>query len=535
MPSPFGKTLALTQQFPTLSPTNYDQPAIIVRAGHDPANPHHGTFTIGNWTVKCAVGRAGLVDANLKREGDGCTPIGRFPLRYGFFDPEILGGEALDFAFPFKVKPDNYYWSEEPESPVYNQFLLMREAVEDAPHHAHLFDLFVPIGWNDATPRAHGGSAIFLHAARPDFSGTAGCVVVAHDQLLDMARRLQPGMMIDIARVDAGIQPRPAKHATEPPVFETISFEALAPGPRVLITGAVHGNEPCGPKAITRAIAAFRSGQRRVVRGSVTFVPVVNGLAYLKNAREGDRNLNRNLHEKPVPASNEDRVANLLCPLLRRHDVLIDLHSFLEGERPFALIGPPDNVDELEPFAHGDAEMALVAALGLEVVVHGWMRTHRKALEAKLDTTSLADDARMYSVGTTEYMRFSGGYGVTVECGQHDDPRSVDVAYRTIFNGLAHLGVTEDPYPELKEFRLLEIRDELTAVHEQDRMAKFYDTGDVFSRGEVIGHRYNGAEIVAPYDGAMIFAGMDAEAGTALCYLCRASERSTVKALKAGE
>lgn len=525
----------MTQHYPVLEPNSYDQPAIIVRTGQDPANPHHGTFTIGDWSVKCAVGRNGLVAANHKREGDGCTPIGRFPLRYGFFDPKILGRAALDFTFPFKEKPQNYYWSELPDSPVYNQFLLMRTVVEDLPQYEHLFDLFVPIGWNDSTPRAYGGSAIFLHASRPEFSGTAGCVAVAHDQLLEMARRLQPGMMIDIAPSDAVRGPETTRRALEPTALETISFEGIAPGPRVLITGAVHGNEPCGPKAIMRAIAELRSGQRRIVRGAVTFVPVVNGLAYLKNAREGDRNLNRNLHDKPVPASNEDRVANVLCPLLRRHDVLIDLHSFLEGEVPFALIGPADNTDGLEPFAHAQDELALVSALGLDVVVHGWMPTHRKVMETRAGSTDLEDGARMYSVGTTEYMRFSGGFGVTVECGQHDDPRSVEVAYHTIFNGLSHLGVTDDPHPAPRNLRLLEIREELTAHHGKDRLVRFFDTGDVFQKNEVIGRRFSGEDIRAPYDGAMIFAGIDADPGTALCYLCTASSRLPIIPPKTGK
>jgi len=171
-------------------------------------------------------------------------------------------------------------------------------------------------------------------------------------------------------------------------------------------------------------------------------VPVVNTLAFQRNTREGDRNLDRNLHEKPVPASNEDRLANVFCPLLRRHDVLVDLHSFLEGEVPFALIGPPNNAGALEPFAKADEELALATSLGLGMVVHGWMQTHRTVLEAKAGPGGLTDSQRMFSIGTAEDMRFSADYGMTVECGQHDDPQAVDVDYRAIFNALAHLGAT---------------------------------------------------------------------------------------------
>jgi predicted deacylase len=48
----------------------------------------------------------------------------------------------------------------------------------------------------------------------------------------------------------------------------------------------------------------------------------------------GDRNLNRNLRPTAVPQDFEDRIANVLCPLLDAHDVLLDLHSFQGPARP---------------------------------------------------------------------------------------------------------------------------------------------------------------------------------------------------------
>ena len=38
------------------------------------------------------------------------------------------------------------------------------------------------------------------------------------------------------------------------PALQTIAFDSLKSGPRLLVLGAVHGNEICGPKAITRVI-----------------------------------------------------------------------------------------------------------------------------------------------------------------------------------------------------------------------------------------------------------------------------------------
>ena len=63
---------------------------------------------------------------------------------------------------------------------------------------AGLFDVVVPIGYNDAVAEPYRGSAIFIHAARPDGSGTAGCVAVPRQHLEELARRLEPGMVLSV-------------------------------------------------------------------------------------------------------------------------------------------------------------------------------------------------------------------------------------------------------------------------------------------------------------------------------------------------
>ncbi len=44
-------------------------------------------------------------------------------------------------------------------------------------------------------------------------------------------------------------------------ILETVRFATARPGPRLLVVGAVHGNETCGPQAIERALAEIRSGR----------------------------------------------------------------------------------------------------------------------------------------------------------------------------------------------------------------------------------------------------------------------------------
>src|ERR1051325_8098545 len=207
--------------------------------------------------------------------------------------------------------------------------------------------------------------------------------------------------------------------------LEAVCFTGLRPGPKLLVTGAVHGNEVCGPQAIARAIEDCRSGQIAIARGHVTFVPVVNAKAWRQGTREGDRNLNRNLRERESPSSNEDLVGNVLCGLLRAHDVLLDIHSFRSRGEPFVFGGPSNNDGPIEPFRLAEAERDFARRLGPRLAMFGWLPTYARAAAARHgDPTE--------GVGTTEFMRSCGGSGVTLACGQHADSQAPDVAWEAI-------------------------------------------------------------------------------------------------------
>ena len=57
-------------------------------------------------------------------------------------------------------------------------------------------------------------------------------------------------------------------------------FAGLRAGPKLLVSAAVHGNEVCGVNASQRVIDALDSGALTLLRGSVTFIPIVNPLAH---------------------------------------------------------------------------------------------------------------------------------------------------------------------------------------------------------------------------------------------------------------
>src|SRR6185369_14325966 len=96
------------------------------------------------------------------------------------------------------------------------------------------------------------------------------------------------------------------------PPFKSVRYAGTAPGPRLVVTGAVHGNEVCGTRAIERTMAELDAGALAIVAGSVTFVPIANPKAYVLKRRAGDRNLNRALQPTGAPVEFEDHVANWL-------------------------------------------------------------------------------------------------------------------------------------------------------------------------------------------------------------------------------
>ena len=309
--------------------------------------------------------------------------------------------------------------------------------------------------------------------------------------------------------------------------FQSATFTGLESGPRLIVLGAVHGNETCGTVAIRRVMREIEAGQFDLVAGSVTFVPVTNPLAYARHQRMGDRNLNRNLAPNDAPQAFEDRIANWLCPLLAQHDALLDLHSFHTAGEPFVMLGPEDNTGPLEPFDRAAEETALALALGVHRFVDGWLDTYAAGVARRRAAGASANEADVhYGVGTTEYMRAQGGIALTLECGQHDDPGAPEVAYRAIHRALAHLRLSAatppEPVARREALRLYRVIDRM---HPDDRLARDWRSFDPVRAGELIGTRLDGTTVAADCDGHVVFPNPAALPGQEWFYLARPSAR----------
>lgn len=312
-------------------------------------------------------------------------------------------------------------------------------------------------------------------------------------------------------------------------------YAALQPGPKLIVTGAVHGNEVHGSKAMAEIMKQLDSGELTLLRGVLTFVPIVNPLAHNLDRREGDRNLNRNLRPPIVPQDYEDRIARQLCPLLAAHDGLLDLHSFQSQGQPFAMVGPRNNTGELEPFAHEAIESAVVARLGVNRIVEGWLSTYAEGIRRRQARASdgsrkaqLVTDPH-YGVGTTEYMRSTGGWAITLECGQHMDPNGPTVARLAILRTLVHLGMLApeavEPFQPTAPLEMLRLYDVIDRESMDDQFAREWKSFDAISQGELVGTRASGEPVLAPSSGRIVFPNVKSQPGTEWFYLARESDR----------
>ena len=291
--------------------------------------------------------------------------------------------------------------------------------------------------------------------------------------------------------------------------FQSFRFRGDASGPRVIVLGAVHGNETCGAEAIHAVLEELNNGVLKIKAGSLTLVPVTNPRAYDQRQRAADRNLNRLLGPKPEPKDYEDNIANVLCPLLREHDVLLDLHSFHTPGDPFALIGPENNQGRLEPFLHQAQETKLALHLGSKRFLEGWMKVYENGVRKRKESKQPSPEHLLsadFGVGTTEYMRSHGGYGVTYECGQHDEAEAPQRARYAIDQTLKLLGLIEGvPVPPPKNVQLLTLVDVVDRLDKNDVLARDFNSFDRLQKGEKIGTRGDGTEVFAQTDGFIVF------------------------------
>jgi len=145
-----------------------------------------GILFFNSKEYKCVVGKNGVsVD---KKEDDGATPAGCFPIRKIFYRSDKIQKPASPFETIELTKDDG--WCDEISDSKYNQLVKLpyEGSHENLWRKDNLYDIIVVLGYNDNPPVSGKGSAIFIHIARPEFTPTAGCIALAFPDLIEILK-----------------------------------------------------------------------------------------------------------------------------------------------------------------------------------------------------------------------------------------------------------------------------------------------------------------------------------------------------------
>ena len=183
--------MKLSQKRPKLvkvaRPRRTTRPIIVRRA---PGRRCEARVQLGHGVRRAAIGGGGL--RPLKCEGDGGTPVGRFPLRLVLYRADRVPRPRT--PLPVRVIGASDSWCDDPGHRNYNRLVRLTSphGSESLKREDALYDLVLVLGYNDR-PRVKGrGSAIFVHIAREGYTPTEGCVA--------FSRRDLPAVLAEVKR-----------------------------------------------------------------------------------------------------------------------------------------------------------------------------------------------------------------------------------------------------------------------------------------------------------------------------------------------
>lgn len=267
-----------------------------------------------------------------------------------------------------------------------------------------------------------------------------------------------------------------------------LSFRADAPGPHVALNALMHGNEICGAIALDHLL----SDNVRPICGTLTFV-FCNIDAYRRfdpadptASRYVDEDMNRLWDDATLTGkrrSIELARARTLRPVFESADTLLDLHSMQYSSAPMILAGLADK------------SVALARRIrSPEIIMCD--RGHAAGLRLR-DYRAFADPA-------------SPKTALLVECGQHWEKSTAEVAIATSYRFLAACGLlTPDRCRTVLDFaapaqRVLDVTEVVTVASDDFRFAVPYRGLEVIPKAGTEIARDGGRAVVTPYDDCVL-------------------------------
>lgn len=151
------------------------------------------------------VGKNGVINSNYKREGDLCTPLGKFKIRAVYYRPDRIG-KIKTFLTSFEIGPDDV-WIVDVKHPMYNKPTKLSKINSNVSYEKlyrsdHIYDVFLDLDYNRSPAIPGRGSAIFLHLSRseicPQKIPTAGCIALRKSDMLEILRNVDNKTAVEI-------------------------------------------------------------------------------------------------------------------------------------------------------------------------------------------------------------------------------------------------------------------------------------------------------------------------------------------------
>ena len=151
----------------------------------------NGKWGMSQKPMSASVGRNGIAEPQAKREGDGKTPAGIFPIGL------VFGYEAsCPTRMPYIQVTEEDIWVDDPEAPDYNRLTRIGQTNAKSFEHMKrkddLYKLGLVVEYNTEPVVAGLGSAIFIHYWGKAFNTTSGCLGLPMNHLKRIIRFLEP-------------------------------------------------------------------------------------------------------------------------------------------------------------------------------------------------------------------------------------------------------------------------------------------------------------------------------------------------------
>ena len=155
----------------------------------------NGTLIHNKKRYKCALGKNGI--AKRKKEGDKKTPAGLFSLGKVYYRKDKI--RNLKTNLKKIVIKKKMAWCDDPNNKFYNKLTFTNDKSKEKLYRKdNLYNIIVVINYNIKPIIKNKGSAIFIHLAKKNYSGTMGCIGLKKKDLLDILKTVKKRTKIKI-------------------------------------------------------------------------------------------------------------------------------------------------------------------------------------------------------------------------------------------------------------------------------------------------------------------------------------------------